>query len=209
MVEMNSINSNLRAKMCRYSSNLPHYHLGILNLSKICIRLEPSEWLHYFRLAHSYRKLSRPPPLVLDLYVKSLLLATTDSGHREYDCSLEIVYKATSFILKECVSKSIDEREACILLSKLLECHHNVRNFLLAKSTLVSEDNPVATIILILQAITNLDKKRWIHKPYFRLAWIYATINNDSTKAKDEMIAFLNIKSKGGIRRIWKTELEL
>jgi hypothetical protein len=62
---------------------------------------------------------------------------------------------------------------------------------------------------MVLESIKRLDKKRWLHKPYYRISWIYITIFNEKETAKEEMISFLNARSKSGIRKIWKTDLEL
>ncbi|KAI8899694.1 hypothetical protein BC833DRAFT_353331 [Globomyces pollinis-pini] len=69
----------------------------------------------------------------------------------------------------------------------------------------------ILRIILVLEAIKKYDRKRWFHRPPFRLSWLLYHATNRNDLALEEMCQMVNLKSRvgGGFRSIWKTDLEL
>jgi hypothetical protein len=91
-----------------------------------------------------------------------------------------------------------------------LEVHSAVGDVVESNTEVAVFNDPVlAQIHLVLESVKKGDKKRWHHKPIYRIAWMYSTLLHNDELAKEEMVALLNAKSKTVMRRIWKTDFEL
>ena len=185
------------------------YYVGILNLYKVCIQIDGTYWLNYYRIAHAYRKMSASPVLVMKFLKIALEKAPKDLIVREYDHCLEIIYKGCSYLLKLVQKQTLDFEIAKSYLLEFLSLHQNFNDAVQESCISLTNTDLMKIFVTVFELIQKLDKKKWIHKAYFRLAWIQDKVLNDPAKAKDQIISFLNAHSKTGFRRIWRTELEL
>ena len=207
--ELGETNSKLWSQngLKGYRDRKSMFHHCILNLAKLSIQIENTNWVNYYRISYVYRKLRCEPGLVMKLLTKALELAPKELSVGEYDSRLEIIYKGCSYLLKYYTNNDIDEIDAKQYLKSLITLHASLFEIVSEKNTMA--DSMYSTIEGVLRAIQVLDKRKWIHKSFYRLSIILDIQFNDVGKAKEEMIAFLNARSKTGFRKIWRTELEL
>jgi tetratricopeptide (TPR) repeat protein len=178
------------------------------HILKNAIRMDKTQWAFYFRLAHCFRKLNRSSTLVVNTYCKAINLLPKEFGLKDQDSSLDILYKCTTFILKEYTYMKVSEKEAIELFRKMEDYHLIIKEVKSTVEVKLEGDNVTLQALKILESIKKVDKKRWFHKPFYRIARIYYKLGKLDA-AKEEMATLLNARSKSGMRRIWKTELEL
>ncbi|KAJ3276344.1 Histone transcription regulator 3 [Terramyces sp. JEL0728] len=172
------------------------------------------EWSYYYRLAHVYRKLEKEPDAVIECYVKVLSIMPAESTSKEQDPLLDPIYKCTSYLLKCKQNRTLRDIHISDTIDKLCS-HHPLLGEAMKTisgtgvSHLAAQPLSICKLVYILEAIKKVDKRRWYHKPYYRLANIYLNVLKRPDLAKEEMCSLLNIKSKAGLRKLWKTEFEL
>jgi hypothetical protein len=171
---------------------------------------DPHQWLYNLRLAHAYRKLGRESKSIISVYIQAVQHILNQLPKEQHDQALDPLYKAIVFVLKSKVNRRITDDEANDFLSSIVDSHPGLREAIEGCSEQsVFHDPYFARIHVALESMKKLDKKRLHHKPYYRIAWMYSTIEHNDELAKEEMVVLLNARSKTVMRRIWKTEYEL
>jgi tetratricopeptide (TPR) repeat protein len=186
------------------------YLFGVMAyVLKKAIIIDEEQWAFYFRLAHCYRKLRKDPMVVVQNYAKALELLPKEFGTKDQDSSLDILYKCVSFIFKSYQQKRLSDQEALDQLEYIVGFQNAVKDLVEKTNLARTSDKVINQILTVLECLKKLDKRKWFHKPYYRIAKIYSDILKNDMDAKEEMILLLNGRSKQGMRRIWKTDLEL
>ncbi|KAJ3310438.1 Histone transcription regulator 3 [Boothiomyces sp. JEL0838] len=191
------------------------YLYGIMAFCfKKAISYNSAEWSYYYRLAHVYRKLEKEPDQVTECYLKAISIMPSESTSKEQDPLLDPIYKCASYLLKCKQNRSLRDVHISETIDKLCALHPQLNETFKSVaatgfSHLASQPLSICKLVFVLVSIKKVDKRRWYHKPYYRLAWMYLNIIKQPELAKEEMCSLLNIKSKAGMRKLWKTDLEL
>lgn len=190
----------------------------ILKIIDTCLKIAVSEnkkdYFNYYLRANVLHKLESEHKLVIRNLIRAVELVPerTGSGGSHNDIILEPHYKLVSILYKYAMSKYISAEVGLKLLEKTPYCEisSQVRSEL-GTPQIFSEHEArfYASCVLTLLRIKTVDKRKWYHRPYFRLAKIYDEIYDDKLRAKEEMSIFFAIKStvKSPLH-IWKPDLE-
>jgi hypothetical protein len=174
------------------------------------LRIDP-QWNTYLSLAHAYRKLEGNVISTIKLYFRGIHLMPRENISKDQDIVLDPIYKCLSFILKSYHLKLLSADDTLDALNQLQRLHVPLSDQIevldVSGEIVLTKDVALARIIVFLIAIKSLDKRRWYHKPWYRLSWIHSHILNNHDSAKEELLNLLNIRVK--LKRIWKTDLEL
>lgn len=163
-----------------------------LKLIKMSLNYDQSSWVSYFYLAKVLHKLHQNPLKIINASLKSCSLnyGIIDSGYQL--CSFIHKYYTAGMITE---SKGADKLKEAKLFSDLP-----------APETL--EHGLSSLLILALRRLISLDKKKWHHRPKYRIAKIYCELG-EYRKAADEMETFVLLKSMNkSLINIWKTDME-
>lgn len=170
---------------------------------------EELDWYTLYLKGQMLHKLKSSHETVLDIYTKSMELAP-EKHTRDCDSVLEPHYKFVSCVYKYLHSGVITNAQALEYLSKCAYADNTGDNPIVIESPDKPENNEAYSLCAAaLIKIRSADKKKWHHRPTYRLARIYDEAGGDFLKAKDELSAFFQLKvtSKTPIQ-IWKTEYE-
>lgn len=168
----------------------------------IAIKAEPKDWVNYYYLSKVQRKLDKPPKTVLEsLQIAAELAELNPNGP---DPVIEPHYRLCSLIYKYVKNNQLPFAEAVQFLQN---------------DEVVASKEPIEdiknnqefyqVIIKALKRVMAYDKKKWHHKPRYRLAQILFHNFDDVEGAKEEMSSIVTIKATSKtLVLIWKPENE-
>lgn len=180
----------------------------ILKAALMCLRLAinetPNDWYNYYLKGKCLHQLKADPVEVLDSFCASISLCPEKPGsHGEF--VLEPHYKLVSRVYKYLSKGSITAEVASKYLEKT---QYREVKALIHSGGSPENDEVYGICVSTLAKIRAGDKKKWHHRPTYRIARIYDDCG-DIEKAKEEMITFFMIKSTSKTPiHIWKTEFE-
>lgn len=162
----------------------------------LAIRASPREWSNIYILSKVQRKVKLDPTVVIET-----LLTSCEAVTKANNGVIEPRYKLCSILYKYVKSHSITIEYAA-------KCLHE--EFPIVDITAIhSEEDFNDTILTCLRDIISQDKKRWQHKPRYRLAKILKDYKNDAEGALEEMSSMISPKSSGkSLVQIWKPDFE-
>ena len=150
------------------------YGIVVLSL-KNALHISP-EWSYHLSLAHVYRKLGINPDTVIHLYLSGILLMPTENITKDQDLALDPVYKCISYIIKSYYNSHLSEDASMQAYKDLMKLYpaleENCEKILAAgeEQVLLPDNTVYRQGVLLLHAIKRIDKKRWYHRPYFRVS---------------------------------------
>lgn len=166
---------------------------------------EQPDWFVYYLKGQILHKLKRPSARkVLDTYLLSMAYLFKKQSHN--DVVVEPHYKLVSCLYRYFRAGTIEKQTAMEYIQKSV--HYDT------KVEISSTDDPenndfYSACISTLAKIRSSDKKKWHHRPTYRMAKIYEQVAGDIDKAKEEMSAFFLLKPTSKVPiQIWKTEYE-
>lgn len=176
---------------------------AVLKMAQLACALAASsernnDWFPALLYAKILKKLSRPPTEVLDQTVKAI---DASSGSNE---ALEPHYKLVSLAFKYARAGKLPFDDALAYLERSL-FHQRVfgphRN---------SEEQFYAEAAETLQRIRQGDKRKWQHRPTYRLARLYDDAYGDRARARSLMSHFCSLgrTSTKPLVQIWKPDHE-
>lgn len=162
----------------------------------LAIRASPREWSNIYILSKVQRKVKLDPTVVIET-----LLTSCEAVTKANNGVIEPRYKLCSILFKFVKDHSITIEYAA-------KCLHE--EFPIVDVTAIhSEEDFNDTILRCLREIISQDKKRWQHKPRYRLAKILKDYKNDAEGALEEMSSMISPKSSGkSLVQIWKPDFE-
>lgn len=174
-----------------------HICLKILQqILHLAIRASPKDWYLMYLLSKVQRKDNKEPLTVIET-----LLASCDAANRANAGILEPKYKLCSVLYKYVRQKKIELNYAAKCLKEEFQMD--------VKSEQVTEKDFYDMIMKYLREIISQDKKKWQHKPRYRLARILVDCKNDAIGALEEMSSMISPKSSGkSLVQIWKPDFE-
>lgn len=180
----------------------------ILKACLLCLQLSikemPNDWFNFYLKGKCLHQMKADPIEVLDSFVTSISLCPEKPGSHG-ELILEPHYKLVSRVYKYLRAGSITSEVA---LSYLEKSQYRDEKAVVSPSDKPENDKIYGICISTLAKIRAGDKKKWHHRPTFRIAKIYDDCG-DILKAKEEMITFFQIKSTSKTPiHIWKTEFE-
>ncbi|CAN6605760.1 hypothetical protein TRVA0_003S00518 [Trichomonascus vanleenenianus] len=172
----------------------------------------PSDWYNYYLMAKVLRALGMEPDQVTSLLVKAVELARDRTDKSSHEIVLEPHYKLVSTVVKYVQAEKLDPVEALELVEQTPYCevHSNVISPVAGRLP----DTPINRFydkaVYILLRMKHADKKRWQHRPIYRLAKLYADVYGDKQLAKEEMSnCFGTSKNNAKVPvHFWKPDLE-
>lgn len=192
-------------------TRIPSYQLrpkvilktALLSL-QVALKDQSSDWYIHYLKGQILHKLKSPAIQVLDTYCLSISNIPDKPGNHG-EVILEPHYKLVSCIYKYINSEEIDIPTALKYLQKSTYMDTKIQ----INSSIKPENNELYSIcISTLAKIRSSDKKKWHHRPTYRIAKIYDE-TGDYVKAKEEMSTFFLLKANSKIPiQIWKTEYE-
>jgi hypothetical protein len=165
----------------------------VLSLLKMSIGFDDSPWWNYFYLAKVLHKLSQSPIKVLNASIKACNLNPT---------GIEPFYQLCSFAYKYVKCGKLEKGKA----TEKLKQTGNLFAELSSEEGI--NDGFCGIIISCLRKLVAMDKKKWHHRPKYRVATIFADLG-EFRKAADEMEGFVLLRSMNkSLINIWKPDLE-
>lgn len=185
----------------------------VYTCEKIAISANPTDWYNYYLRAKVLHNLGIKPHAVL----KSLTSAVKNcpertGGHGEN--VFEPHYKLIAMAYKYVRQKTVSPEFALDLIRETPYCTDSFTPEFDIEGALVQRNLPESEVqfyklcIIGLQKLKATDKKRWHHRPQFRLAKIYDQILMDKQRAKDEMTPFFQKGTSKAPLHIWKPDIE-
>lgn len=168
-----------------------------------------ADWLTYNLKGQMLHKLRSSPQEVLNTYVTAID-KIPEKQSKDAEAVLEPHYKLVSCVYKYLKAGKITNVEAMEYLGKSLYADNSGDSPIAIDCAKQPENNEAYSLCAAaLVKIRGADKKKWHHRPTYRLARIYDETGGDYIKAKEELSAFFQLKttSKTPIQ-IWKTEYE-
>lgn len=168
----------------------------------IAIKAEPKDWVNYYYLSKVQRKLDKPPKVVLESLQTAAELAELNPNGP--DPIIEPHYRLCSLIYKYVKNDQLTFADAVQFLQN---------DEVVASKEPIEDvkDNQAfyQVIIKALKRVMAYDKKKWHHKPRYRLAQILFHNFDDVEGAKEEMTSIVTIKATSKtLVLIWKPENE-
>lgn len=160
----------------------------------LAIRAAPKEWSNVYLLSKTQRKAGMEPEKVVDT-----LLTACEAATKANNGVLEPKYKLCSVLYKYVKNKQVSIEYATKCLQE---------EFIF--STLVKSAKDFQELVIrCLREIIALDKKKWQHKPRYRLAKILLGDRGDTEGALEEMSSMVSVRSTGKpLVQIWKPDFE-
>lgn len=180
----------------------------ILKAALLCLRLAtkemPNDWYNFYLKGKCLHQLKEKPEKVLNSFCHSISLCPEKPGSHG-ELVLEPHYKLVSRVYKYLREGLITREVAMTYLEKTQYFEEKV---IVGPTAKPENDKIYGICITTLAKIRAGDKKKWHHRPTYRIAKIYDECG-DVQKAKEEMITFFQIKSTSKTPiHIWKTEFE-
>ncbi|CAK7905640.1 histone transcription regulator 3 homolog [[Candida] anglica] len=198
-----SENSPTKLSLC-YKIMQQSLHLAIKQNSK--------DWTNFYYLSKIQRKLQLDPQLVLQTLQESSDLAKVQSNPS--DPIVEPHYRMCSVAYKYVKEGKLSTNEAVKYLKEdQVVGSVKIEDSIESESDSNSETIPLETfykhIIQCLKKVMAYDKKKWHHKPKYRLAYILFYDLHDTAGAKEEMSSIVSLKiTSKTLVSIWKPENE-
>lgn len=168
----------------------------------LAINENKSDWTNYYYLSKVQSKLNLQAELVLDTLITAADLATEQSNPA--DPIVEPHYRLCSLIYKYVKSDKIDVDKGIAFL--------NLNKIVIPPLPYLGGDSKeqfYTYVTLCLKRVMHYDKKKWHHKPRYRLSKIYYEDLNESNEAKEEMGNIVSLKATSKtLVLIWKPEYE-
>lgn len=184
---LSKIKSNLTKEKYTFVMKL------VVRFLRLSINCDKLVWLNYFYMAKALHKLKESPAKVINAAVTACKLS---------DGALEPHYQLCAFLYKYVRAGTYPEAKANSKLERIP----------LFSDASPSDDVPekFASIILgCLRKITSIDKKKWQHRPKYKIAKILYEFG-EYKKAIEEMNSFVILKSNNkALLHIWKPESEV
>lgn len=188
-VTTSSVNSNLCLKVIQQSLH-------------IAIKAKRSDWTYYYYLSKVQRKLNKSPKIVLNALEHASKIAKDQSNPS--DPIIEPHYKKCSLIYKYV-------KEGSLSFDLALEYLKNdpVINYENSNKNIENQIDFYGVVVHCLKAVIAYDKKKWHHKPRYRLAKILFEEYGKINEAKEEISSIVSLKSTNKtLVLIWKPENE-
>lgn len=167
----------------------------------VAIRLHPDDWLNHYYLLKVQKKLKKLPITVLESLQTADKLAKEGSG----DPVVEPSYRTCSLLYKYVKNGDLEVDVALHFLQQ------NPMTRVEIEESAGPRDKASFTTVITdsLRKIISQDKKKWHHKPKYRLARILADDMGDVANAKEEMSSIVTLKATSKtLVSIWKPENE-
>jgi tetratricopeptide (TPR) repeat protein len=176
----------------------------------VAISNNPNDWFNHFLRAKTLHKLSKKPKNVLKCLKTAIELCPEKHGSHN-EPVLEPHYKLISMAFKYVREGKIMPEFAIEMAMATPYCeytaHHLPRVMNGFPDTL--EHKFYALCVAALLKIKASDKKRWQHRPSYRLAKIFEGVYGDNNRAKEEMTPFFQVRTTTKTPlHIWKPDLE-
>ncbi|KAI8807290.1 hypothetical protein BJ742DRAFT_319702 [Cladochytrium replicatum] len=197
-------------------------------------RQDPHEWHHFFMKGKLMAKLGVAPRTLLTEYARAVLLVPEEWSTKEQEKIIDPSCKLLSALSKLLYRNEIGvdlalemvERSFPIFIPKATqkECisaAHVVQtppeHFPWSQSDSSIEPKKLSSsalpvfgkIMAALQIIKGTDKKRWHHKPTYRIAWIRYYVFRDANGAQSEIQQLFHVKPTGkSFANLWRPEFE-
>lgn len=168
----------------------------------LAIKSKPSDWTFYYYLSKVQKKLKKSPKFVLETLEHASLLAKDQSNPS--DPIIEPHYKKCSLVYKYVRDDFLDIETALLVLEK-----DPIIKFQKSNNNIENKKQFYEVIVDSLKKVIVYDKKRWHHKPKYRLAKILFDEFDNVKEAKDEISSIVSLKaSNKTLVLIWKPEHE-
>lgn len=188
-VSTSSVNSNLCLKVIQQSLH-------------IAIKSKRNDWTYYYYLSKVQRKLNKSPEIVLDTLQQASKIAKEQSNPS--DPIIEPHYKKCSLIYKYVKEGSLSFQLGLEFLK-----NDPVINYEKGNKSIEKPIDFYEIIVECLKTVISYDKKRWHHKPRYRLAKVLFEEFGEITEAKEEISSIVSLKSTNKtLVLIWKPENE-
>ncbi|TPX35253.1 hypothetical protein SmJEL517_g02284 [Synchytrium microbalum] len=168
---------------------------------------EPIEWHWPFLMGKMYEKLGKDFDETFAWYERALQLVPEEWTTKDQEHILDVKVKFLSYLAKSLhkgliTPEAVWEKLALLGVTKTTEAE--------PISPTHSDDARSEAFYKLctqLRLIKLMDKKRWQHKPYYRLAWILYHAFHDVQAARAEISILFAVKSKSYIN-FWRSEFE-
>lgn len=168
----------------------------------IAIKAKRNDWTYYYYLSKVQRKLNKSPIIVLNTLEHASRIAKEQSNPS--DPIIEPHYKKCSLIYKYVKVGSLDFDLALEYLK-----NDPVINYEKSNRGIENQIDFYGVVVDCLKAVIAYDKKKWHHKPRYRLAKILFDEYNKTSEAKEEISSIVSLKSTNKtLVLIWKPENE-
>lgn len=167
----------------------------------VAIKNNPDDWTNLYYLSKIQRKLGKCPEMVLEtLKTSSLLAKEAQIG----DAIIEPHYVLCSMLYKYVKNDKIGIDRAIAHLEQ-----DPIIQYKRTEKPILEKNEFYQAIVDSLRKINSYDKKKWHHKPRYRLAKILDEEFDNSTEALEEMSSFVSLKaSNKTLVLIWKPDNE-
>lgn len=176
----------------------------------VAISNNPSDWFNHYLRAKTLHKLSTRPKTVLNCLKTAVELCPEKHGSHN-EPVLEPHYKLISLAFKYVREKKVSPEFAIEMVMTTSYCEYTSDHLPQVMNGFPDtlEHKLYALCVAALLKIKASDKKRWQHRPSYRLAKIFEGVYGDSNRAKDEMTPFFQVRTTNKTPlHIWKPDLE-
>jgi hypothetical protein len=169
--------AKLTIKEAEYVQTLTKQLYNVICMSlKEALKIEPN-WSYHLSLAHVYRKQEKVAERVIFSYMKGITLMPSENITKDQELILDPIYRCTAYILKAYHRKTISEESAREAFEDLEKAYpplaENSEKIIVGDGSTetipLPEDKILRKGVLFLHAIKRIDKKRWYHRPYYRV----------------------------------------
>ncbi|KAA8916845.1 hypothetical protein TRICI_000964 [Trichomonascus ciferrii] len=195
-----------------FSTNLDRNR--VMRVVHTCLRVaisnNPNDWFNHFLRAKALHKLSEKPRTVLK-YLKMAVELCPEKHGSHNEPVLEPHYKLISMAFKYVREGRITPSFAIEMAMATPYCEYNTHHLPQVMNGFPDslEHKFYALCVAALLKIKAADKKRWQHRPSYRLAKIFEGVYGDINRAKEEMAPFFQVRTTTKTPlHIWKPELE-
>ncbi|RUS19756.1 hypothetical protein BC937DRAFT_86969 [Endogone sp. FLAS-F59071] len=218
-----------------------HVYKFALMCFRIALQLDDNDWRQHYMIGKCFGKLGRKPKEILDCYKEAIRKTPMRSGQQGQEKILEPIYKLTSSLAKFLLNDVIDSSVVSEYLSydtysrtsseepEESSAQDNVtkddqKSNEHRKSVDMTDDKASAFhhIFVKLSQIRGIDKRKWHHRPVYRVglipgyvvcylqhAWLHYHVYNDPERAKMELQNLFSLKTTSKqFVNIWKPEFE-
>ncbi|CCE82831.1 Piso0_002581 [Millerozyma farinosa CBS 7064] len=173
----------------------------ILRSLRLSIKAKPSDWTCHYYLAKVQRRLGMPPTEVINSLKKSISVSQKSPNSGEP--IIEPHYLLCSIIYKYVKNGQSDMEESLNFLKSdpVLQVDPLLK--------LETETDFYQLIVACLKKVISYDKKKWHHKPKYRLAKVLYDDLHRPYEAKQEINSIVSLRaSNKTLVSIWKPENE-
>ncbi|KAJ3417222.1 Histone transcription regulator 3 [Chytridiales sp. JEL 0842] len=179
--------------------------LQLLRIALWCFKraskFDPNEWQYQFMLAKILAKSGAKPETIVSHYRQAIALVPENWATKEQEIILDPRYGLCSFLTKALFAGRVtpDFVLATMRLDIEVADQDDKSKKLLAYQHLLKE----------LEDLRHIDKKKWQHKPIWRLVFLLKNVFFETEKAKDELLGLFQLKSLSRLyTNFWRPEFE-